>query len=63
MKALCLVLLYINTENDYKVSKAAKRIEQLAFISSSVIINGGAIRKQLLANKNQSVTNPFFKQY
>ena len=32
---------------------------QAIFISSSVIVNGGAIRSELSQNKNQSVIKPF----
>jgi hypothetical protein len=34
-------------------------IKHASLISSSEIISGGAIRKQLEANKNQSVKTPF----
>jgi hypothetical protein len=32
------------------------------FISSSVMVSGGAMRKQSGANKNQSVIKPFLMQ-
>ena len=36
--------------------------EHTSVISFSVIVSGGAIRKQSGANKNQSVINPFSTQ-
>jgi len=42
----------------FKTQQCKSMILQISSISANVTVKGGAIRRQLVANKNQSVSRP-----